>query len=364
MLTPVMQVTKDISTNAVSEGGFEYLELLLKVENGKIDRSIIDEIINSDKEFKISGLVIDLNRLDSSILKEMLSLAEEVYAEYIILETKSAGSKDALMELMTECKNAVCESSVNILIENGYVKIHDRYYHNEYSEMKNLVRICEELDGIIGLNRTGICLNTGYINLLAMNIKDAISMSSCKISVVHVNDNDGFRDVHQIPYTFTVGRGENSTDWYGTIGTMVDSGFDGFITFDITGAYKRMPEPLHKTLCEMMMAMYHTWEEQFRFEELLNKPDREIILFGAGRMLKHYLDRWGKKYPPAFAVDNNKDIWGKKVLGVEIKSPEDILKIDADKRNVFICNMNYLIIGNQLDNMGIEYNRFRDTYYI
>ena len=51
-------------------------------------------------------------------------------------------------------------------------------------------------------------------------------------------------------------------------------------------------------------------------------------------------------------------------MGVEIKSPEAILDIPAEQRNVWICNLNYDIIGNQLERMGIEYRCYRDLYFI
>jgi hypothetical protein len=42
----------------------------------------------------------------------------------------------------------------------------------------------------------------------------------------------------------------------------------------------------------------------------------QIVLFGAGRMFENYMSCYGKKYPPAFAVDNNAALWGNTVMGV------------------------------------------------
>ena len=81
-------------------------------------------------------------------------------------------------------------------------------------------------------------------------------------------------------------------------------------------------------------------------------------------MAQTYMDYWGERYTPAFVVDNNSQRWGQQFMGVEIKSPEAILDIPAEQRNVWICNLNYDIIGNQLERMGIEYRCYRVLYFI
>ena len=67
---------------------------------------------------------------------------------------------------------------------------------------------------------------------------------------------------------------------------------------------------------------------------------------------------------PAFIVDNNEELWGKERFGIPVKSPEDILLIPEDKRNVWICNTYYNAIGKQLEKMGIKYRCYYDHYFI
>lgn len=119
-------------------------------------------------------------------------------------------------------------------------------------------------------------------------------------------------------------------------------------------------------LCfELMKACVDEWEENcFNAEEYIGQKDKKLILFGSGRMAQTYMDYWGERYTPAFVVDNNSQRWGQQFMGVEIKSPEAILDIPAEQRNVWICNLNYDIIGNQLERMGIEYRCYRDLYFI
>lgn len=81
--------------------------------------------------------------------------------------------------------------------------------------------------------------------------------------------------------------------------------------------------------------------------------DKTIILFGAGLMVEDYMKRFGKKYPPAFLVDNNSDKWGTKKCGLEVRNPMEILDIPSHKRKLFICNVYYKQIEKQLRHMGI-----------
>jgi FlaA1/EpsC-like NDP-sugar epimerase len=115
----------------------------------------------------------------------------------------------------------------------------------------------------------------------------------------------------------------------------------------------------------MLHAIVKEWQNQFTFvERVLNKPDKKLILFGAGQMLWDYMDTLGDKYPPYFAVDNGKMRWGTKVHGVEVKAPAEILNVPEDERNVVICCMYYDAISAQLKTMGVEHSEFQDRYFV
>jgi FlaA1/EpsC-like NDP-sugar epimerase len=116
---------------------------------------------------------------------------------------------------------------------------------------------------------------------------------------------------------------------------------------------------------KLVYAISLTWEKQFTFvERVLQRPDKKLILFGAGQMLIDYLRVFGEEYPPCFAVDNNEKRWGSQVQGVPVKSPDAILDVPAEERNVVVCCMYYDSIDAQLDEMGVEYDEFIDRYFV
>lgn len=363
MLTPVVQYTENTNLEGCLDAGFSYIELAVSYKDESLDFSCFDYVIESDREMCIAGVTVKSCYLNQDNFEALIDKALLVGASYIVLDTIGETSVSHVEELIKAGTAKCISGNIVILIENSYIYENGANYRNAFSEMKGLVKICESISASVPDSSVGICFNVGHANLVSANLKAEITDGAQWICLVHANDNDGRTDTKQIPYTFTTGRGVLSTDWYRVIGPLIMHDFDGCLCFDIAGTFARMPKQLHKNLSKMLLDMVEVWNAEFCFEEKLNHPDKQIILFGAGRMLSRFLEMWGDKYKPAFTVDNNKELWGKSVCGVEIKSPQDILTIPSEKRNVIICNMNYRPIGEQLEQMGIEYSCFRDTYY-
>lgn len=84
-----------------------------------------------------------------------------------------------------------------------------------------------------------------------------------------------------------------------------------------------------------------------------NVVGKQIIVFGAGMMFDDFMLKFGNQYRPYFIVDNDRNKWGRIRQGVEIKSPEEILKIPASKRKIIICSAYYPEIEKQLQQMNI-----------
>lgn len=95
------------------------------------------------------------------------------------------------------------------------------------------------------------------------------------------------------------------------------------------------------------------------FQEIFKETNgKKIVVFGAGKMLKHYLRHTDKRFHPVFVTDNDKRKWGTVIHGCEVRSPEAINEIPKDKQYVIICSIYYREIRAQLEQMGIN------NYYI
>lgn len=110
---------------------------------------------------------------------------------------------------------------------------------------------------------------------------------------------------------------------------------------------------------------YSADEYQKMFFDIFQDLDSgELILFGAGRFARRFLDSYGQEYPVYAVVDNNQEMWGKEIGGIPVHSPKILKELESREYKVMICIQNYLPVMKQLDEMGIEgyriYNSGRD----
>ena len=86
---------------------------------------------------------------------------------------------------------------------------------------------------------------------------------------------------------------------------------------------------------------------------------KQIILFGAGKMAEHYLEKYGEKYPPAFIVDNDADKWGREKNGIAIQNPDAVKELAHGTYRVVIDVKYFEPIVEQLAGMGIGEEDYR-----
>jgi sugar phosphate isomerase/epimerase len=349
---------KSLQLPALTENGYTHVELPWELRE--------QSDLLKQHGIGICGVKIRLQETDEKLLREALAKARAWDAEYLMIDTCQVREEQALEQLLFSCADEVASSDLMVYIENGCCMDEaGNYQYGPFSEMSALSELCTKLNERCDKKRFFLCFNVGYANVLAKNLRAMAEENGDIIGVVHMNDNDGFHDAKQIPYTFTTGRGGKGTELDRVIGMLVQHQFQGWMIFDVDGMLERTPEPLQKPYLKLLSAIYDTWEREFSFEErVLNHPDKALILFGAGNMARNFLRVWGYKYWPEFLVDNNPNIWGMMLADIEIKAPQDILEIPPEYRNVVICSTYYDAIGSQLEQMGIAYECFWDQYYI
>ena len=63
--------------------------------------------------------------------------------------------------------------------------------------------------------------------------------------MLHIHDNDGWRDLHQIPFAFTKTReNKSATDWEGFIIGLKKIGYEGVLNFETGPALTAFPDEL------------------------------------------------------------------------------------------------------------------------
>ena len=91
----------------------------------------------------------------------------------------------------------------------------------------------------------GFCFDTGHANLTGLDFESFLTTLGHRLKVLHIHDNDGVGDLHQIPFTFTKTR-ENTaaTDWNGFLNGLRRIHFDQVLNFETAPVLSAFPEEM------------------------------------------------------------------------------------------------------------------------
>ena len=137
------------------------------------------------------------------------------------------------------------ENGITICIENLYDSIAG---HLIEGPCCNAVKAAERIDRMNDKYQAevlGFCFDTGHANLVGLDMEQFIVTLGDRLKVLHIHDNDGVSDLHQIPYTFTKTR-ENrpSTDWDGILRGLRKIHFDKTLSFETAPVLGAFPQEM------------------------------------------------------------------------------------------------------------------------
>lgn len=154
-----------------------------------------------------------------------------------------------------ECTERFIDSIAPLAIENHTVICIENLYtgigsHIVEGPCCNAELTAERIDRVnerYGAEVLGFCFDTGHANIVGIDMEDFITTLGTRLRVLHIHDNDGRQDLHQIPFTFTRTR-ENkaSTDWDGFIRGLAKIGFDGVLSFETAPVLTSFPPEMKR----------------------------------------------------------------------------------------------------------------------
>ena len=141
------------------------------------------------------------------------------------------------------------EVGIIVCIENLYDSVGS---HLVEGSCCNAAKAAERIDRInekYHAEVLGFCFDTGHANLLGIDFEDFITTLGHRLKVLHIHDNDGRQDLHQIPFTFTATReNKSSTDWEGFIRGLRNIYFDAVLSFETAPVLSAFPEEMKETV--------------------------------------------------------------------------------------------------------------------
>jgi Sugar phosphate isomerases/epimerases len=135
------------------------------------------------------------------------------------------------------------ELGITICIENLYEGIGGHIVEGPCCDARKAVERIDRFNDKYHEEILGFCFDTGHANLVGIDFERFITMLDYRLKVLHIHDNDGIADLHQIPFTFTKTR-ENlpSTDWGGFVKGLRNIGFDKVLSFETAPVLTTFPQ--------------------------------------------------------------------------------------------------------------------------
>lgn len=129
---------------------------------------------------------------------------------------------ELMKNLMPDCE----KYGVTLCLENMPMTAH---------RISTMERIAEAVE-MVGHPNAAICFDTGHTNVYGHDLGDAVRTAGKYLRTLHVHDNDGKADRHQLPWLGTA-------DWNSFTAALAETGFDGVMSLETRGPVsKNMPD--------------------------------------------------------------------------------------------------------------------------
>lgn len=137
------------------------------------------------------------------------------------------------------------EMRITICVENLYDGIGGHLVEGPCCNARKAIERIDQINDRYHAEVLGFCFDTGHANLVGIDFESFLTQLDSRLKVLHIHDNDGIGDLHQIPFTFTKTReNKSSTDWEGFIRGLQNVKFDGTLSFETAPVLSAFPGEL------------------------------------------------------------------------------------------------------------------------
>ena len=217
---------------------------------------------------KLQGIILRGQDLDEEKLFCAVMAAEEAGASYIVINTENVFSSRLITDVLENCMELLMDKEIEIYLENGFtVSKQNSYQCSELSEIRNLKAIAQLFNRICEKECVGISIDVGNANLLSKNLCAIVEEAGNLLKLIHVNDNDRIHNDKQLPYTFTKGREDYTTDWHRFVEKLRQNHYQGRIVFNTSGFFEKAPEFLYPSYISLLAGIAGEWEAVLEISE-------------------------------------------------------------------------------------------------
>ena len=216
--------------------------------------------------------------LAQEVAPKSLRVAQFFDCKYIVVHgfklRKYLGSEQAEWEqteaFLTELAPLAKECGVTMCIENLYDGLAGHMVEGPCCDAQLAAERIDRMKERFGAEVLGFCFDSGHANLVGLDFESFLRTLGPRLKVLHLHDNDGITDLHQIPYTFAKSReNETSTDWGGFLRGLRAIHYEGTLNFETAPVLTAFPDALQASALRVLADIGRYWAEEIR------KPDGE-----------------------------------------------------------------------------------------
>ncbi len=193
--------------------------------------------------------------LQNEVTKKSMEICAFLECPYIVVHgfklARILGSEEAEWERTEQFLHSILpfarEMNITVCLENIYNNYTGRIVEGPCCDIKKVIERIDRMNDNYHAEVLGFCFDTGHANLIGLDNENFITLLGNRLKVLHIHDNDGIGDLHQIPFTFTKSR-ENisSTDWDGFLKGLRNINYQGVLNFETAPVLQAFPHELKK----------------------------------------------------------------------------------------------------------------------
>lgn len=189
----------------------------------------------------------------NEVAPKSLQICSFLECKYIVIHgfklARYLGSEDLEWERTESFIHSIApmakELGITICIENLYDGVGGHLIEGPCCDAGKAAERIDRLNEKYHAQVLGFCFDTGHANLVGIDMESFLTTLGHRLKVLHIHDNDGISDLHQIPFTFARSReNKSSTDWEGFIQGLRNIHFDRVLSFETAPVLTAFPKDL------------------------------------------------------------------------------------------------------------------------
>lgn len=151
-------------------------------------------------------------------------------------------------------------TGVTVCLENMFTRRPLRILEGACADALEVCQYVDALNEEAGCRAFGFCLDTGHANLVGRNLYHFIKTLGERLTVLHLNDNNGQDDLHMMPYSCLTKGNDTAMDFEGLLKGLKEINYQGDLSFETFRVLTVFPESVHTEALKLISAIGRDWK--------------------------------------------------------------------------------------------------------